>query len=280
MKYLAACVMVKNEAHLIREWMAFHRAVGFDHLIIVDDGSTDGTCDIVQAFGDADCVTLERWIGTGNQMDAFNNVASRLRNRFHWCAFLDADEFLYPSEGSLKEVISRYEDCSVVGAHWLIYGSSGFETRQDGFVTETYLKRAPVDFHVNRHIKSIVKLSDYMHLHTSHLFVGSGLVVDEMKVPVEIKAPHGYLDDRVPTCNYLRINHYYTRSKEDFEVKVRRGKFNDPGYNLETDVEKMVMFNLHDRNEIFDDSAMRYSRLMRFYAELPPAKASTYIPDP
>ncbi|GJD66006.1 glycosyltransferase family 2 protein [Methylobacterium frigidaeris] len=38
---------VENEASILREWLAFHRAVGFAKIIRIDKGGTDETTDIV-----------------------------------------------------------------------------------------------------------------------------------------------------------------------------------------------------------------------------------------
>ncbi|MBX9660029.1 MAG: glycosyltransferase family 2 protein [Nitrospiraceae bacterium] len=58
MKFLGACCTVKNEASIIHEWMAFHRAAGVEKLIIINNGSDDDTADIVRSFIDQDSVDL------------------------------------------------------------------------------------------------------------------------------------------------------------------------------------------------------------------------------
>lgn len=43
--------MVKDEADIVREWILYHgNLVGFEQLYIVDNGSTDGTWEIIQSF--------------------------------------------------------------------------------------------------------------------------------------------------------------------------------------------------------------------------------------
>ncbi|WP_462118491.1 glycosyltransferase family 2 protein [Methylorubrum extorquens] len=77
MKYAAAHVHIKNEDDLILEWMAFHRAVGFEHLIITDNGSSDNSRSVIKKFRDAASVTyLHRRSGTpiDFEIDAIKNV--------------------------------------------------------------------------------------------------------------------------------------------------------------------------------------------------------------
>jgi hypothetical protein len=51
--------------------------------------------------------------------------------------------------------------------------------------------------------------------------------------------------------NILRINHYMARSREDFEVKMRRG-------NPFHEKRDWGWFNWADRNEVFDDGMARF----------------------
>ncbi|WP_081775882.1 glycosyltransferase family 2 protein [Asaia platycodi] len=45
----AAVLFVQNDADDIGWWMAYHLALGFDALIIIDDHSIDGTWEIIQS---------------------------------------------------------------------------------------------------------------------------------------------------------------------------------------------------------------------------------------
>lgn len=40
MKYCAACCMAKDEDLFLKEWIAYHYLLGFEHFIIYDDNST------------------------------------------------------------------------------------------------------------------------------------------------------------------------------------------------------------------------------------------------
>ncbi len=46
---LAICAIFKNEGPYILEWVAYHRAVGFDHFVLYDNASTDGGSDVVRS---------------------------------------------------------------------------------------------------------------------------------------------------------------------------------------------------------------------------------------
>ena len=267
MKYLAACCTVRNEAPYILEWLAFHRAVGFERLFVVDHESTDGTADIVASFHDAESVTLQRWDGPGAQMDIYNAVVAEHRGAAFWCAFLGADEFLYPADGGdIRQTLSEYEEAGAVGVHWMTYGSSGFEEPQPGLTTEAYVRRAPADFVANGHVRPVVRLRAAGSAITSHFFDTTGPMLDENFLELPNRPPHGFYGERPPSHNRLRINHYHTRSRAEFAAKARRGFFDGPGGpSPEQAAEREAAFPYHDRNEVEDRSALRYSALTRFY---------------
>jgi len=56
---LAICVRLKNEALYLREWIEFHRIAGVGHFHIFDDGSTDGTIEVLRPYVEHGIVTLQ-----------------------------------------------------------------------------------------------------------------------------------------------------------------------------------------------------------------------------
>ena len=47
------CLMVRDEKDYVCEWRAYHRSIGFETIIVIDNESTDGTQDIQQKLPDA-----------------------------------------------------------------------------------------------------------------------------------------------------------------------------------------------------------------------------------
>jgi hypothetical protein len=110
----------------------------------------------------------------------------------------------------------------------VMFGTSGHKTRPKGGVLESYTRRyrspnssqgRPI---VN--FKSIVQPSRVTAVLGSHSFrtdLGLPLAVDENRNPVF------HRKSAVHSAVIFRINHYYTRSEEDFQRKVARGSVND-----------------------------------------------------
>ncbi len=267
MKYAAACAHVKNEQDIITEWMAFHLSVGFEHLFIIDNGSSDSTRHLIQNFSASDRVTY-MFQPTGVPADFSTIFLKNFGDQFRWMAFIDADEFLYPSRGGdIRMVLTNYEDSSAVGVYWQLYGSNGLEDRPDGLVAENFVKRAPSDYYLHRHVKSIVNPRKVIGPVGSHVFKVDGAFVDEQHRRLHDREPFGYFEDMEPSHDILRINHYHVLSRKQYEQKKLRGYFGINDEKLQVDDNFRMMWELHDRNDIFDDSAAAYSRLVKFYIE-------------
>ncbi len=268
MKYLAACVHIKNEQDIIAEWMAFHRAAGFEHLIIIDNGSSDATPEIVKRFKDDKSVTY-LFQPNGGPEDFATIAIKCFGSDFRWMAFIDADEFLYPANGGdIRSALEKYEDTAGVGVYWHLFGSSGHEDRPQGLVIENFLRRAETNFGLNKHVKSIVDPRKVFAPRGSHVFELAGPFVDERRRMLHSNAPFGFFEEMQPSHEVLRINHYHVRSRSQYKLKAARGYFGLDDEKLKESEEKFArMWAAHDRNEVYDATACVYKGLMRFYLD-------------
>lgn len=268
MKFLAACCTVKNEASIIREWMAFHRAAGIEKLIIIDNGSTDETVEVINSFPDRDSVDLILAPERVSQVDLYDRVLKEYKNSIEWCAFIDADEFLYPTVGfDLRASISNFGNVGALAAHWHIYGSAGLLDRPEGLVIQNYVRRAEDNFVFNRHVKSIVHLKNALRPLTSHLFEVKNGIFDDAGNDLHMGPPYGFFEEKPATHKTFRVNHYHVRSRNEYYIKSMRGYFGVDDEKLEGEKKFNEMFNAHDRNEIEDKSALRFLPLMEFYLD-------------
>lgn len=97
MAMLCMTVMVREEADIIRPMIEHHLAQGVDRLIVTDNGSVDGTREILESFGEAidlrhDPVHRKQQFSVVTQMarDAYTRYGAT------WVVNADADEFWLP----------------------------------------------------------------------------------------------------------------------------------------------------------------------------------------
>ena len=96
----AICMIVRNEARDIAEWIAFHALVGFDTQIIFDNRSDDATPAIIQAAGRLHDIRFHSWPNSTpqSQVSAYDAACEAYRLEFDWIAFVDSDEFVIPDK--------------------------------------------------------------------------------------------------------------------------------------------------------------------------------------
>jgi glycosyltransferase involved in cell wall biosynthesis len=100
-------LMAWNEADIIEANLAFHLSAGVDFVIATDNGSDDGTAEILQTYAQKGYLLLIRQPERVSQEDQMTHMARLAATEFgaDWVINTDADEFWWPRGGSLKEVL-------------------------------------------------------------------------------------------------------------------------------------------------------------------------------
>ena len=102
---LTAALIVRDEAAVLNECLASIDGV-VDEIVVVDTGSTDGTCDIARSWG---AVLVERpW--TDNFSEARNAALDQANGE--WILYIDADERLVDPDRRRIEALLRGSDAA------------------------------------------------------------------------------------------------------------------------------------------------------------------------
>jgi hypothetical protein len=230
--YLAAVLLAKDEGPYLEEWLEFHRLVGVEHVYIYDNGSSDNSKEVLRPFLQTGYVTRIPWtsfVRDGSpQRLAYAHALSNFGPAWRWMAFIDADEFLFPTEAhALPSVLNHYEHLPAVAVYWKMFGFSGHVTRPAGLVIENFTRRAPFPpepgvSHRLLKFKSIIDPSKVKAVVTPHaMMLDNELVGAYTEHDAFVSTS---IDHRTHAPNrQLSLNHYHTKSKEEFERKLSRG---------------------------------------------------------
>lgn len=214
MNYLSAFLMVKDEDRFLKEWVAFHRTQGFSKFYIYDNGSKNPVSKILNKEIKEGIIDVTIWNDTkiGRHVRAMNHCLNRSDIKTVWLSLTDIDEFIYGEKIKVIEFLKQVESFDSVKFTWRGFGSSLHNKRPDGLVIESYTLRG--DFEDLPGGKSIVKFGK----------------VKSMKDPHN---PKGIKNQKL-FRDKIYINHYVTRSKEDWLEKCKKGGGNGRPRKLET----------------------------------------------
>jgi hypothetical protein len=215
--YLSVFVIYHNEANYLREWIEFHKLVGFERFFLYNNFSTDHHREVLAPYIADGTVVHREWPVEPAQMAGYRDVLERHRHDTHWLGLFDIDEFLFsPTGAKVSEVLRGFEEFPGVGVNEITFGTSGHLTRQPGLAIEHYVRRCELDRPRNRIIKSIIQPMRVADLGSDpHYF----RYVDGQRGVTENKEPiRGSITQSV-SVDLLRINHYMTRSQEEREIK-------------------------------------------------------------
>lgn len=252
MKLFIAAI-IKNELNSVLEWVAYHRVLGVSGFIIADNGSNDGTRELLGDLAKIGILTVldHPTIGTQKpQLPAYDRILRTCPRDVDLLAFIDADEFLLPLEqGQLQATLTHWftdDSVSAVALNWSNFGSNGETFASEGLVIERFIKRAPLAFNVHHNFKSIVRparTERFFNPHYANLRYGR--YIDVQGHDLVLHPQHGYGVSAEVCWNGIRVNHYAVKSLEEFLL----GKHLRGSAATANRVKHKAYFQAHDRND-------------------------------
>lgn len=208
----ALVCIAKNEDNYIEEWIAYNIKLGFSHIYIYTNNWIYRTTNPQ--------VTLIDFPGEQQQLNAYNSFILSYRDKYDWAAFFDVDEFLVLNKHkTLKDFLIEYNDCNAIGINWAIFGNNSHQKVIDNNynVLSRFTRRNDENYVMNIHIKTIINLS-----FKNHRFIN----------PHHISGNWYNLNKQIRSGPYnepvdwtiAKLNHYFTKSNEEFLSKIDRGR--------------------------------------------------------
>lgn len=250
---IVGIIIVKNEGRYIKELVDYYRLINFDKLYIFDNGSTDNTESILQPYINNNFVKYIRINGKARQRDTSNLFFWRYGHKCIYAAFFDADEFLkIKSNDALADIqyfFDKYHALKIgsLAVSWQVFGTSGYKTKQDGGVIETFIKRPKDDFHMNVLVKSIVIPKAVFSFYIPHY--------PYLMPRYKALSTNGMIvkgASNVFTNDGILFFHYYTKSSEEYLSRHKNGNAFTGGLKPVGDLE------LIDKDNIVDTSLRDY----------------------
>ncbi len=224
----ALCLAAKNENLDIAEWIEYHISIGVKHILVFDVNSDVPMFDIVKPYIMAGTVkytylntTDVKHMKIPSQFFVYNNLClGHYKHQYTHIGMIDTDEFIVITDPqkTIEEALEPYKDYAGLVLNWKMFNSHGHVARPKSGVLQNYgLCRQ------DKHVKSIVNTRYTIETKTPHHFLYKD---DYYAVDTNFRRVNGpfnavsSLNDTV--YDYIYVNHYNTKSVEDFIIKNQR----------------------------------------------------------
>lgn len=235
---LAITAIMKDEGPYLREWIEYHKIVGVDKFYLYDHASVDNTVEILKPYIEKGEVVYERVEEIEGQrkpqIAVYNDALQKHRNKSRYIAFIDLDEFIVPvSKQKITDIlfeIERKTPFTALAVHWVCFGYNGHAVKPDGLVIENYTKSDRISPLIKSIVnpRAVIKFGGTAHSPVS--FFGfktrneNGIAIHYYKGDIgeqDLSITHLNMPD-------LRINHYVTKSYEEFAARTERNRKGNP----------------------------------------------------
>jgi hypothetical protein len=254
------CPMFRDEEGFLTEWLAFYKMMGFDHIMLFDDGSTDKSLEELQPWIDIGFVSVKsNW-----SISSFRLVPDVLANHFHtvmavkslletecklqaiewgyhYFVSLDLDEYMYPLNPKVSLVDELHRVLTTTGRNSYCFDKYAYPATPhilepvDLLTIEAYQSRANHRNKMNYYSSTAKKCAYPLFLlpnftTTTQRYVAEccrfhGCETKDLLVGTSFCKVNGNLSLLVqnkgrPWVDAFRVNHY-ARSLEKFSLKQK-----------------------------------------------------------
>lgn len=233
---------MRDEGPYVLEFVAHHRAAGFDRILIASNDCRDGTDLLLDALDQAGAITHFRSTVAPGEVPQHAAYAAMRRayglDRADWLMVLDADEFLdvCTGQGRVQDLTgAACEGVDILMLNARTFGTGDDPQWQAGLVTDQFTRRLPERHRANGPVKTLTRgVRRFRHIH-NHSVMGyrgdSDLLVMRADGSTFTIPPAGKLwtylrNVPVEEIRYgiAHYNHYAVKSLASFLLRQDRGR--------------------------------------------------------
>ena len=226
---LAICIIVKDEARYIEEWLAFHLLQGVHRILVYENGSSDDTLQILHRAAANAPITVIDWSDRPGHFDtvqraAYLDGATRLIGSSDFVAFIDADEFLHagPQQSAAEALREFSSNVSAIAVNQRVFGSSGLVDYDPTLVTTRFVRCTEASYTENQWFKTIARPEQVVEFDSVHsVVIKSGVYAMSDGADLTRDTDHPGHANRI-AYGALTLNHYMLRSLDEFRQKQKR----------------------------------------------------------
>ncbi len=233
---------MKDEGPWLLEWIAHHKAVGFDRIVVATNDCSDGTDRMLERLQEMGLVrTLDNPPphSISLQTEAYERARRTPEAAMsEWVMTLDADEFLniHMGDGTLADLMAAHPDKpEAIIFNWRVFGDSNHPGFEDKPVCENFTLAASYKTRLAQ-VKTLVRNHWHYSAFGPH---GPWLYSHNPKTPVHAVTAAGMrlpddvfqgdmhihsIERKFVSWKAAQINHYIVRTRDVFDLKLKRGR--------------------------------------------------------
>ena len=186
---IAICCIGKLENNYIREFVEYHKSIGFDNIILYDNNDPDGEHfeDVIKDYIDSGFVILKDYRGKQQaQIQSYTECYTEYQDAYDWIAFIDIDEFIHIDAGiSIHEYLNLRK--------FNINGVNAIKICWKQFTDNNIIKCSDDDY-------SIKKYTEFLPISNKLASAQTKIILRTSLKNVKFSSPHGPLKDTRINC--------------------------------------------------------------------------------
>lgn len=284
---------MRDECPFVLEWVTYHRAIGFDLIVVFSNDCTDGTDILLDGLAELGLVDHIRHSPDParpivDQIAEITAARGLLQDQ-DWAIWLDADEFLniHVGEGRVDDLIEQLGEAQGICLGWRVFGDSGTSVFRGHHLSADFTQAAaPGDGWDN--VKTLFRVDDgfdrlfnHKPIMTPDFWDGGGVFLNGAGQPLGTGGRlakawrkgqgRGKIDAEDASWDLAQINHYAVRTPALFAKKAARGRIgqaNATGKNRYGE----AYFTGLNKNDAEDRSILRWEAETRRHMDLTQAR--------
>ena len=221
---ICICAIIKNENDYLEEWIEWHLKLGFSEIYLYEDYDSNSHKEITDKYEN---VHLSQVKDVGlvqnndmRQQTLYQWFCENYKDKMDWCAFIDIDEFVILDGITLEELCSKFNDSefNAFALWWKMFNANGCIRKSSKKVMERFTKS--ID-NCLAEASSLFMYKSFINMHKDVLWEHVHKVTKTCDVENNRIDYNPKLNKTI--YKYAWINHYFTKSYEEYKLRLKRG---------------------------------------------------------
>ena len=228
------CTIGKEENRYIREFVEYYKNLGVDKIFLYDNNKKNGEHfeDSINDYIDKEFVKVFNWRGIKKpHFKAINDCYLRYNTQYDWLIFYDIDEYIHlKNYKNIKFFLNqkKFNKCKKIYLNWVMHTDNDHKFYRNLSLFKRFPKiekDALFKNQFSQKVKTIIRgnISNFVianNSHTTHIITESVSAFNGFGKKINLDKEFYLLNS---DYKYYYIDHFYTKSLEEFVKKIKRG---------------------------------------------------------